>query len=723
MLKKHICVVAMLTYAIFATQTVGAQVVVDTTSDVQIAEVRISRSKLKQAALTSPMSSTIADSTILMHHASTSLMHTLSQVPGVQSLSIGPNQSKPMIRGQAFARVVVALAGVKQEGQQWGADHGLEIDQFAVGEAQIIKGPTSINYGSDALGGVVEIAPPTVDADGLHVEGLVRYHSVNSGIAASANVGVRKNRRYLTCRYSHTSSADFRVPTDSIVYMSVRLPVYNNRLINTAGHENNLTLFASTARGKYSGNILATESYAVSGFYAAAHGIPNVSSVIPDGNNRNVRTPYSEVNHFRLQTHQQLSVGSSIFSADVAYQQNNRREYSPFHTHYPTQENAYSQSNLETEMVLRNLFLDIRGRRYLLDKGNQFVPDEFSVGASLSFTQNDIGGYSFLLPRYCRQTAAMYATAEWAIGQASFVSAALRYDVGHIDIDSHYDENVYNYLTSAGYSTDEAVRYATLSEHIDRTFGNTSFAIGYVGRLGQYIRLHANVGRSFRLPGANELAMNGVHHGTFRHEQGSADLRSESGLQIDCMLEYENRHVLLSLSPFACHYNNYIYLCPSGQWSPLPDAGQTYKYVGARVVMAGCELDADIDLPANLMLHLMADYIRNKNRDSKTALSYSPPPRIQTRLTHVIKGFRTYAECLLTARQTHIAVGEKQTDGYTLLGAGISYNKALGKTRNTISFAIENLTGRRYFNHLSYYRQIEVPEPDRNITLTLKTNF
>jgi len=95
----------------------------------------------------------------LITNRENSLMQTLRKIPGVSTITIGSGQSKPVIRGLGFNRVSVVQNGIKHEAQQWGNDHGLEIDQYAVEDVQIIKGPASLLYGSDAIGGVIDIRP------------------------------------------------------------------------------------------------------------------------------------------------------------------------------------------------------------------------------------------------------------------------------------------------------------------------------------------------------------------------------------------------------------------------------------------------------------------------------------------------------------------------------------------------------------------------------------
>src|SRR5690606_8275869 len=86
----------------------------------------------------------------IQRHMGSSLMHTLERLPGVQLIGIGSGQSKPLLRGMGFNRVVVLDKGLRHEGQQWGSDHGLELDQFAAGQVEVLKGPASFVYGSDA---------------------------------------------------------------------------------------------------------------------------------------------------------------------------------------------------------------------------------------------------------------------------------------------------------------------------------------------------------------------------------------------------------------------------------------------------------------------------------------------------------------------------------------------------------------------------------------------
>ena len=136
----------------------------------------------------------VADRDFLRKHFTGNFMQAMENIPGVQAMDIGSGFSKPMIRGMGFNRVAVLENGIKQEGQQWGADHGLELDAFNVDAVNVMKGPASLLYGSDAMGGVIDIAPVQVPAENmLFGDVTLLGKSVNETFGASLMLGIKKN--------------------------------------------------------------------------------------------------------------------------------------------------------------------------------------------------------------------------------------------------------------------------------------------------------------------------------------------------------------------------------------------------------------------------------------------------------------------------------------------------------------------------------------------------
>ena len=235
--------------------------------------------------------------------------------------------------------------------------------------------------------------------------------------------------------------------------------------------------------------------------------------------------------------------------------------------------------------------------------------------------------------------------------------------------------------------------------------------------------LKVNIGRSFRLPGANELASNGVHHGTFRHEQGDASLDSEHGWQLDASYDFTYKGLHFALSPFASWFDNYIYLQPTGEWSVLPHAGQIYRYTGARAVFLGGETSVSIDILRSLNYRFSGEYVYTYNRDDHTALSFSPPASMRNTLTWHQKRYELYVEYQGIASQNRIARNEDPTSGANLLHLGGSLRLPIAGTEVELSLTARNILNTKYYNHLSFYRKVEIPEPGRNFQLFIKVPF
>ncbi len=654
----------------------------------------------------------------LNNHFSGSLMQTLERLPGIHSMDIGSGFSKPVIRGMGFNRVSVTENGIKQEGQQWGADHGLEIDAFNVEQVNIRKGPASLLYGSDAMGGVVEItqAPPPLD-DQVYGEVVMIGKSVSDLLGGSLMIGLKKNGFHSKLRYSEQHFGDYRIPTDSIVYLTQLIPIYNKRLKNTAGMERDISWFGEYRTRRYRGNYTISNAYQKVGFFPGAHGIPDASQVQDDGDSRNIDLPYSKVNHLKATIHQQYTWDGLQLQWNLGYQNNRREEWSRFHTHYGTQPAPTVEPDKELAFKLHTFSSGMKAR--LLGASDW----EHTGGWDVQYQRNTIGGYSFLLPEYTRWTTGLFWLTNYRLSHTVTLSGGLRYDFGKVDSDEFTDIYLATYLQNHGYSEAEIEANKIRSHAVNRSFGDWSGSVGIVWTPADDHLLKANIGHSFRLPGANELASNGVHHGTFRHEQGDANLSSEKGWQLDIAYSWFGKYITVNVSPYLSWFNNYIYLRPTGEWSILPHAGQIYRYTGAEALFAGAEASIEVQLPLQLSYQLGGDYVYTYNCDEKIPLSFSPPASLRNTLTWKHKGFQVYAEHHYIASQNRIDRNEDTTPGAHLMNAGANLSFPLGGSKAEITFTARNLFNKRYFNHLSFYRKIEIPEPGRSFQLMIKIPF
>ena len=691
----------------------------DSIKSLLLPDVVVTESYQQRQAKKSALAVDVVDQDFLRKHFTGNFMQAMENIPGVQAMDIGSGFSKPMIRGMGFNRIAVLENGIKQEGQQWGADHGLELDAFNIGTVNVLKGPSSLLYGSDAMGGVIDItSPPVPSVDMLFGDVTLLGKSVNGTLGGSFMLGIKKSFWYAQVRYSEQHFGDYRIPTDTIVYLTQKMPVYGRKLKNTAGIERNIGFFAQYQRQRYKANYSVSNVYQKTGFFPGAHGIPDASRVEDDGDSRNMELPYSKVNHLKVTTLQQYAWEKRVLSGDFGFQNNHREEWSVFHTHYGSQPVPEKDPDKELAFNLNTLSASVKVR---------FIGSsswEHALGWDGQHQRNDISGYSFLLPEYYRSTTGLLWLTTYKPNNVISVSGGMRYDYGYIHISSHEDAYLADYLRKQGYDEEQVEHYKWNSHAVKKKFGDYSFSLGLVWTPSERHMVKANVGRSFRLPGANELAANGVHHGTFRHEQGDANLKSEQGWQMDASYNLRYNGFSISVSPFVSWFSNYIFLRPTGEWSVLPHAGQIYRYTGAEVLFAGTEATIDIHFLRSLNYRISGEYVYTYNCDETIPLSFSPPFSMRNTLTWQRKQVMLYAEWQSIARQNRVDRNEDRTPGANLFHLGGSLNIPIrGNQAIEITLTARNIFNTRYYNHLSFYRKVEIPEPGHNFQLLIKIPF
>ena len=691
----------------------------DSIKSLLLPDVVVTESYQQRQAKKSALAVDVVDQDFLRKHFTGNFMQAMENIPGVQAMDIGSGFSKPMIRGMGFNRIAVLENGIKQEGQQWGADHGLELDAFNIGTVNVLKGPSSLLYGSDAMGGVIAItSPPVPSVDMLFGDVTLLGKSVNGTLGESFMLGIKKSFWYAQVRYSEQHFGDYRIPTDTIVYLTQKMPVYGRKLKNTAGIERNIGFFAQYQRQRYKANYSVSNVYQKTGFFPGAHGIPDVSRVEDDGDSRNMELPYSKVNHLKVTTLQQYAWEKLVLSGDFGFQNNHREEWSVFHTHYGSQPVPEKAPEKELAFNLNTLSASVKVR---------FIGSsswEHALGWDGQHQRNDISGYSFLLPEYYRSTTGLLWLTTYKPNNVISVSGGMRYDYGYIHISSHEDAYLADYLRKQGYDEEQVEHYKWNSHAVKKKFGDYSFSLGLVWTPSERHMVKANVGRSFRLPGANELAANGVHHGTFRHEQGDTNLKSEQGWQMDASYNLRYNGFSISVSPFVSWFSNYIFLRPTGEWSVLPHAGQIYRYTGAEALFAGTEATIDIHFLRSFNYRISGEYVYTYNCDEHIPLSFSPPFSMRNTLTWQRKQVMLYAEWQSIARQNRVDRNEDRTPGVNLFHLGGSLNISIRRNQAIeITLTARNIFNTRYYNHLSFYRKVEIPEPGRNFQLLIKIPF
>jgi iron complex outermembrane receptor protein len=690
----------------------------DSLPAIHLDSVVIVKSAAKTVSLSSALSVETIGERFLREHFTGNLVKTLEHTPGIHSMDIGSGFSKPMIRGMGFNRISVIENGIKQEGQQWGDDHGLELDVFNTERVIVRKGPASLLYGSDAMGGSIELTPFLPPAENqVRGEVVLLGKSINENMGFSLMIARKKNRWFTKFRYSEQHFGDYRIPADTVVYLTQKMPVYGRKMKNTAGRERNVSFYAAYRRRRYYSEYSAGNVYQKTGFFPGAHGIPNPDAVRDDGNSRDVALPCSNVNHLKVSTHQQYTWDRVIGYWDAGFQDNHRQEWSRFHTHYGSQPAPEKEPDKELEFSLKTLSSTLKMKLPVSEAW------EYTAGWDAQYQQNTIAGYSFLLPEYRRFTSGLFVLANYRPDREWLISGGLRYDYGNMNIAACSDPYLESYLKEKGTDPATIDRYRWRSYGVRFRSGDFSGSIGIVWKPDDARTIKANIGRSFRLPGANELASNGVHHGTFRHEQGDASLASEKAWQWDVSCTLENRSLTFTVMPFFNWFSNYIYLQPTGEWSVLPHAGQIYRFSETEALFAGAEVSLEVKLIDRLNYHFNGEYVHTSNWKRHVPLSFSPPASFRNTLEYRHGKLQTYLEIHSILTQNRTAANEDPTPGANLIHWGASANLSIGGIETECTVSVQNLLNTKYYNHLSFYRKVEIPEPGRNFQLFIKIPF
>jgi iron complex outermembrane receptor protein len=679
---------------------------------IELEEVRIV-SDLKQTKQKSQSLDIImTDRNYLHTHRSNSLMSTLDKLPGISAMQIGQGFSKPVIRGLGFNRVAVVEAGIKQQGQQWGADHGLEIDQFNVEDIEIIKGPVSLRYGSDAIAGVITLQQPGLKEDDGFSGSLTLDGRLNNKAVTSSFEGhYQKDGKFITGRFTTLSFEDYRVPADSFKYLGWTFPVHNNRLKNTAGRENDLFIRTGIIKNGSTTILSLSNVNSKTGFFAGAHGIPGSVQLEDDGNYRNIDLPYQKVNHLKVILNESVWLNQkNRLKVDLGYQYNKRREFSKPHSHGIA---PVSDSNLELELKLQTLTLN-GVLEYFMSENNTF-----DFGFNNEYQKNRIGGYSFLMPQFEQYNGGLFIINRHKASDKLNWISGVRYDFANI----HILEFIDPYLSS---------EYRQRSPNMKKNDGDFSFSIGLVYNPDNYWNFKANIGKSFRVPTANEYSSNGVHHGTFRHELGDSTLNAEKSYQSDLSASYTKElngfidKLHFSASFFANYFPNFIFLNPTGNFSWLPEAGQYYQYEQSKAMRYGSEFELKIDFARRFKWSTSGDYVYAKDLKSDYPIPFTPPLRLLNEFS--VNPFSTVNFGMAhkyTASQNRVSRNEPATPDSHLFDLNATYcflfNR--GSPHIILSFQVQNMFDTKSYNHLSFYRYLDLPEIGRNIILSVQLLF
>ena len=653
----------------------------------------------------------------LLQSSSTNIIDLLAKKPGISQLSTVPGISKPVIRGLGYNRVLVINEGVRQEGQQWGDEHGIEIDELSVNRAEILKGPASLMYGSDALAGVINLITNVPVSEGTIKGNVLTNFQTNNDLFA-LNTNIAGNKRginwnlYGTLRSAgnYKNRFDDKVPGSS----------FNEK--NAGGYIgiNKKWGYSHLIFSTFNQNLGLVEGDRddVTGRFILYAGTPlERIATNEDLNERKPLIPRQNIKHHKIITDNNFTIGKSRLKVNVGYQNNQRKEF------------ANPENENEAE-----LFFDMNTVTY----NAQFVLPEvkewhITIGANGMYQTSKNKAEEVLIPEYNLFDIGGFVYIQRYFKKLT-LSGGARYDNRSIDSKEFFEG--------------PDLKFAAFNN----SFSNFSGSLGVSYEPADFLTLKANVARGFRAPNIAELGSNGVHEGTFRYEYGDNHLKSETSLQFDGGVEVNYEHFNLGITGFYNRMNNFIFYrkleSVSGGDSLVNVDGDdvpAFQFNQNDAKLSGLEVTLDIHPHPLDWLHFenSVSFVRGRF-DEKIGGTDNLPLIPATKLSSDLgTNFKKGGKVL---RNFYLKVGmdryfkqdkpffayntETSTPGYTLLNAGIGTDIINKKEKVifNIHFAGINLTDAAYQNHLSRLKyagenmvtgRIGVFNPGRNFSLKI----
>ena len=628
----------------------------------------------------------------LFRNTSTNLIDNLAKTPGVAQVSTGPAISKPFIRGLGYNRVLVVNDGMKQEGQQWGDEHGIEVDEQNVSRVEILKGPASLMYGSDALAGVVNIIsfqpPPEGKTRGSIATGfLTNNRQRNLHVDIGGN-----NKGFVWGVYgSHKAAADYKNKYDGYVFNS---KFNENDFGGYIGLNKNwgYSHFYITRFDQHLGLVEGERDDATGKFLKLVNngGVEaEAIATAADFRSTDPFVPRQRIQHTKIATDNSFNIGKNRLTFVLGYQRNQRQEFG--NVLDPDEKGLYF--DLGT--------IDYNLQFHFAEKKNW----KTTIGINGMQQNNANKGIEFLIPAYSLFDIGGFVYSQKKINNLT-LSGGLRFD----------NRSVNSKELMLG--VDE--KFAAFKKN----FSNISGSAGLAYQASKKVTLKFNVARGFRAPSIPELASNGAHEGTNRYEYGEQNLKSETSLQTDAGIELSTEHVSFNANLFLNSINNFIYYrklqAKAGGDSIIIDGVNQYfafLFNQNNAKLYGVEFNLDFHPHPLDWLHIENTFswvrgLMSKEQDGSKNLPFIPASRLINEVKvdlfkkgKIIRNIFASAELENTFAQKNPFTGfntETSTPGYTLINAGIG-----GEIRNkervlfNIFIGANNITDVAYQNHLS----------------------
>lgn len=616
----------------------------------------------------------IARSKDMLFSGTPNLMESLTFVPGVDMISKGMGISKPVIRGLSMNDVLVLNNGVRIENYQFSENHPLGIDDNNIDRVEIIKGPASMLYGSDAIGGVLNfIKESPAPINKLVGEYHTQFFSNTLGVTNSLGLKGASEDLFGGVRATNKSHSDYKQGGGTFVPNSR----FNEWAFNAnAGYTGKRSLFKINY--DYFGQKLGMS-------------VPAVVPIITE-QGRKTKIWYQDLEHHLVSSQNRILFGQFKWETNIAWQTALRKLRT-------------TVADPTVEMRLNTLTYD--SKLYFPSSKNA----EYIIGIQgMSQTnRNQHNRVSQFLPDANVDNIGVMALAQYTFFSKLKLQAGIRYDTYRTKAYAMGTEGTANYHAS-----------------FSKRFTSFNASLGATYSLTDQIILRTNLAKAYRVPNLSELTSNGLHGN--RYELGNNALTPQNAYEADASMHYHGEYLSFELAGFYNYIDNYIYISPTGKSNA--DGLLYYQFSQSNAKLFGGEARAECRFKGLQWLSVEGVYstVTGKQCNGNN-LPFIPAQKIRAKLKAekdkigVLISPNVWFVALKAFNQDHPSLYETSTDGYTLCDTGINSGLRVCNQLVNLGLSVNNIFDTKYYDHLSTLKAVSFYNPGRNISLTLTIPF
>jgi iron complex outermembrane receptor protein len=656
----------------------------------------------------------------------------LKEIAGVSSLKTGSSVVKPVINGLFGSRVPVINNNVRLEDQEWGTEHAPNFDVNAAGKITVIKGASGLQYGGDAVGGLVVIEPVSVKRDTLFGKTILNLASNGRGGSVSTSLHKGNDKGW-----SWNALGTFKYSGDK------EAPDYV--LSNSGNREAN-----------FSGDVKFTgKKYDISGYYSFYNTTIGILSASHTGNVNDlynsitnkipsvvndftytIKNPKQEVQHHlaKLNYNYYFDETASL-AVQYSFQFNKRLEFDVRRGDF----NDIAALDLELTTHAINVDYKKTLHDWTLKTGfNTSVQNNFASPAT---------GIKPLIPNFDRIEFGTYGIASYDLSDSFSVDAGVRYDFSRVDatkfyLKSRWDERGYATEFADFIVGEQGNQWLTKPSF---TFHNISASAGFHKEFEAGLNWYSNISLATRNPNPSEFFSDGLHHSTGIIELGDLALDKEQAIKLSTTLQKKWTAFSVEVNPFINSIRNFMFLRPVGFETTIRGAFPVWEYQQTNARLMGVDVQTHWKISKQWQHDFAMSYVNGKDLTNKESLIDIPPLNLSNKIQfsknewHDLK-LELKSEVVLRQNQfpdnnftTNIVVNNELVPvlvdistpppAYQLLHFYSEMKfKTFGKTNATVAFSVQNILNTTYRDYLNRQRFF-ADEMGRNFQIQLKFNY